>query len=388
MYGRFTTHQCDNLETALSDPLPFKLCCSRPEYAFVYPDVFEFGKCEYLGSVDTFLDYPLVGSSEVSVWGLTNSFLHVLTTCFEGGMNVYRNQKDPSSQCALRPDDALYYNGAHVLRIQSKTETTDLNENELIDKLAPDAHLQFPRGCDEILGMCTSTRVARVYRIKYHPGDGTYSVTLLESFGFSTLQNRVGFLVFLAKYFRSVASVRGPTVFSHLIPGIRMRTPNGHHVTYTVDASGLACIRKEFNLQANIPLNHMATVFQAKLPNVEWGRVTSRRAKTVELVRVGFTLKQALRDRLISVDGVIQNIRDALDQLHSIGFAHCDVKMDNVFVDRKAPYVAFLGDLEFLRPANGPPPESIRIPTGCNPRTALELDEAQFTRFCREVTTF
>jgi hypothetical protein len=194
--------------------------------------------------------------------------------------------------------------------------------------------------------------------------------------------------VFLAKYFRWVVSIRGPTADFHLVPGNRKSTPNGHHVTYTVDASGRACVLKEFNLKANIPLQHMATVFQAKIPNVQWGRVTDTRAKTVELIRVGFTLKQAVRDRLISVDGAIQNIRDALDQLHSIGFAHCDVKMDNVFVDRQAPYVAFLDDLEFLRPVNDPPPKSIRIPTGCHPRTALELDEAQFTRFCSEVICF
>jgi hypothetical protein len=272
-----------------------------------------------------------------------------------------------------------------VLRIESKTETNDLNEIELIDRLAPDAHLQFPRGSDEILGLCISTRASRVYRIKYHPGDGTYSAISLVSFGFSTLQNRVDFLVFLAKYFRWVASVRGPTVAFHLVPGIRKQTPNGHHVTYTVDASGRACILKEFKLDTDIPLHHMAIVFQAKLQNVEWGRVKNPLARTVELVRVGFTLKQALRDRLISADGVIQNIRDALDQLHSIGFAHCDVKVNNVFVDREAPHAAFLADLEFLRLLNDPPPNSIRIPRGFHPSTALELDEAQFTRFCSDV---
>jgi hypothetical protein len=388
MFDRFTTHQCDNLEIALSEPLPFKLCCRLAEYVHGYPEVFELGDCEYGFSVDSFLHYPLVGRSEVSVWSLTNSFLHILNSCFLGGMNIYRNQKDPSSQKALRPDDVLYYNGAHVLRIESKTETNALKEKELIDMLAPEAHLQFPRGSDQILGLCISVEAVRVYRITYHPGAGAYSINHLESFGLLDLRNKVGLLVFLAKYFRWVVSIREPTVAFHLVPGIRTLTPNGHYVTYTVDASGHACILKQFNPKADIPLAHMATVFQAKLPNVQWGRVKDSDEKTVELARVGFTLKQALRESLISVDVVIQNIRAALDQLHSIGFAHCDVKMDNVFVDREAPYAAFLGDLEFLRPVNDPPPNSIRIPDGCHPRTALELDEAQFTSFCSHVRLF
>lgn len=38
--------------------------------------------------------------------------------------------------------------------------------------------------------------------------------------------------------------------------------------------------------------------------------------------------------------------------MHSLGFAHTDIKVDNVFV---ANGVAFLDDLEYLRDVNGPP---------------------------------
>jgi hypothetical protein len=38
--------------------------------------------------------------------------------------------------------------------------------------------------------------------------------------------------------------------------------------------------------------------------------------------------------------------------LHGLGFAHTDIKVDNVFV---ANGVAFLGDLEYLRDVSGPP---------------------------------
>ena len=38
--------------------------------------------------------------------------------------------------------------------------------------------------------------------------------------------------------------------------------------------------------------------------------------------------------------------------MHGLGFAHTDIKVDNVFV---AGGVAFLGDLEYLRDMDGPP---------------------------------
>ena len=38
--------------------------------------------------------------------------------------------------------------------------------------------------------------------------------------------------------------------------------------------------------------------------------------------------------------------------MHGLGFAHTDIKVDNVFV---ANGVAFLDDLEYLRDVNGPP---------------------------------
>jgi hypothetical protein len=63
-----------------------------------------------------------------------------------------------------------------------------------------------------------------------------------------------------------------------------------------------------------------------------------------------------------------------MTDLHSLGFAHTDIKVDNVFVQRG---VAFLDDLEYLRDVGGPPRNDGRGVTEAV-ATAGEQDIAQF----------
>ena len=63
-----------------------------------------------------------------------------------------------------------------------------------------------------------------------------------------------------------------------------------------------------------------------------------------------------------------------ITELHRLGFAHTDIKVDNVFV---ANGVAFLDDLEYLRDVGGPPrPDGGGLTQAVV--TAGDQDEAQF----------
>ena len=89
-----------------------------------------------------------------------------------------------------------------------------------------------------------------------------------------------------------------------------------------------------------------------------------------------------MRERLVSRDVVARQIRDGLDQLHNLRIAHCDIKPENVFVDCQT-LIAFIDDLEYVRPIDAPVPEHIELPQNTNISSARELDEAQYESFCR-----
>ncbi len=90
----------------------------------------------------------------------------------------------------------------------------------------------------------------------------------------------------------------------------------------------------------------------------------------------------AIRKNYIAKEQVIDNIRSALDELHNIGFAHCDLKLSNCFYDRDAR-CAFLDDLEYLTLLEESPPD-VRVSFPL-PDTARELDELQFVEFVKEI---
>ena len=77
-------------------------------------------------------------------------------------------------------------------------------------------------------------------------------------------------------------------------------------------------------------------------------------------------------------------MQKVLDELHSLGRAHCDLSLNNVFIDDAG--VVFLGDLEYLSPLNDSPAfvNIDRLPHGtvsASVKTALELDNLHFQRF-------
>ena len=83
---------------------------------------------------------------------------------------------------------------------------------------------------------------------------------------------------------------------------------------------------------------------------------------------------------------MIEQVRLGLDELHSIGLAHCDISVDNVLIDDNG--VVFLGDLEYLTPVNEPAPHFTRLPAGVTAdqvQSAGHLDDWQFEVFSAQV---
>ncbi len=72
-------------------------------------------------------------------------------------------------------------------------------------------------------------------------------------------------------------------------------------------------------------------------------------------------LRDALRVRHMDKRKVLNQIRSGINQLHANGYAHCDLYVDNIFVDSEEDGGSvFLGDLEYCRRKDEKPPTDIR----------------------------
>ena len=101
-------------------------------------------------------------------------------------------------------------------------------------------------------------------------------------------------------------------------------------------------------------------------------------------------MSSALAKGYITRDAVVNGVRDALNQLHEKGWAHCDVHMDNVFVSTDASHTVFLGDLEYLVRTDGCViPHNLRLASAApDSFTPVELDELQFIELTLAVNSF
>ena len=121
-------------------------------------------------------------------------------------------------------------------------------------------------------------------------------------------------------------------------------------------------------------------IYAAKLPNVEQGVM---HINSITITTIGRRLKDAIYLHQVDKAGALEGARRAVEQLHAIGIAHCDICTDNIFVNIETN-VVFLGDLEYCRPLGEAPPLYIRRgdPTA---RTAQELDIIQLAKLRLEL---
>jgi hypothetical protein len=97
--------------------------------------------------------------------------------------------------------------------------------------LNQDAHLVFPRGHQSILGIVSAGGLIDIVEIAA-VGIGSFSTRLLKSFNLATIPGKVRFLETLVRFLRYVVTIDGPNQSFHLVPGVRRKTPNGHHITW------------------------------------------------------------------------------------------------------------------------------------------------------------
>jgi hypothetical protein len=167
----------------------------------------------------------------------------------------------------------------------------------------------------------------------------------------------------------------------HLVPDVRRRTRNSHHVTFLSRG-----IYKEFDHSklSEINMEAIRTVYDLKLNNVETGTVNGR---SITITRVGSKLIDAMRARCMDLEQVYNEMCLGVRQLHDHNYAHCDICVDNIFVDsvEDGGHV-FLGDLEYCRLKTDRPPANIR--RGDNKaRTAEELDNFQLEKIKDEIAS-
>lgn len=195
----------------------------------------------------------------------------------------------------------------------------------------------------------------------------------------------MSFVVLLTILVRWILSLSAPREEFHLIPGIRLKTRNGNHVTFLADGilkefKNNACVDTIRDIYAQVR-HYENGQWRIRLPNVEWGRAN---CNSITIERVGKRLVDAMREYGLGKPDVLRQVEAGINQLHGIGFAHCDLCTDNIFVDEEG--VVFLGDLEYCTKGTSPPPTNLRR-LDARATTAGQLDRFQFEKLDEELTT-
>lgn len=301
-----------NLNDVVQTDMSYKIAITRQKYVDMFPEVFELGECEYQGGIDTLLDHILVGNvglSEMTTIGRNNSFLTVFDACCN--FELYRDQVDPSSVALKRPDDTVVANGAVSFKEEAKGNRIDMEvaRRELTEKFSPDAVRLFPSGSHSIFGMTTFPHVINLYSIRLTAA-GVYASDLITNFDMRQLDERVRFVKAVFKMAEWMCGIKGPNQHFHLVPGVRRETTNGHHVTWTAD-----CLLKELKLGGRRcttgamykePLEFIASIYAAHLPNVEWGTV--QQPNLLRVTRIGHVLRSAITVGMITKAKAVEDV--------------------------------------------------------------------------------
>lgn len=375
-----SVHKIPNLNDALNTELAFKIPVIDSRWVEKYPDVLCHASAEHYNSVDTWLNRGWGFASETSVTSLDQCWISIINSCLRGTA-LYLNQHDPSSAIRVRPDTTILRHNALLVKGEAKLSEAEMEtaKNQLLKSFFSGAVRCFPRSSQTaILGVTTCSTKASMYKISYN--NGRFSAILHRDYNLQVVHtDRLLFIVDIFKAMRWMTTVDSPISKFHLVPSVRRRTRNGHHVTWCNRG-----ILKEYHNPREHLIDRIVTVYGHKLSHVEWGEAVPDDANAIIITRVGSQLEDALAAGDINRDDAVAHIRLAVEELHNIGFAHCDIVMDNVFVDNDG--VAFLDDLEYLTPVNDPAPANARWNSDAHPGlSATELDTLLMKSFVLEV---
>jgi hypothetical protein len=369
-------HRDESFLDVLRRPLPFKIPVVNKRHVVKYPNIFEYGEAEYDVAVDAWVG--AVGcslKSERTVIG--DDLLWQRTLQLLCNLALVLSERDASSEIYQRPGFTALCLGALVLKAEAKCDVKDMGTTikDMIDRFHPCARLLLPDGCAEIPGIATSLQGASIHRI--YCAEGTFQQELVKDYVLLTEMGRVEFICDIFKIAMWIEAQVGPVQHFHLVPDVRVRTRNGHYITLKKDG-----VLKEFRYGQDYTaaISHIKAIYEARLPNVEHG-VTHR--ESVTITRIGRRLKEAIYLQGLDKREALDGARSGVQQLHAIGMAHCDICVDNIFVELETG-VVFLGDLEYCRLMGDAPPAGIRRGDPAA-RTAQELDDLQLARLRDEL---
>lgn len=309
----------EDLAAVLASNLSYKIAVTHAKFVESFSDTFELGDCEYGFAVDSLLQHTLVGSagpSEVTTTSRNANFLAIFECCC--GFVVYRDQVDPSSTVRKHPDDTLVYNGCVCLKNEAKADARDaaVARKELIDKLSRDALRVFPANSQSIFGMTTFPNLINIYSIGFNASSNSFFTTLLSTFNMGHLQNRVRFVKAVFKIAEWIFSVPGPHEEFHLVPSVRMMTPNGHHITWTkgyllkelkLHKTGRTRVAAEEAANMRLTMDRISDIYAAHLDNVSWGTVEL--PNLLKVTRIGFMLERAILANMITKEKALADVR-------------------------------------------------------------------------------
>ena len=364
----------------LSKPLPFKIPITRQSHIDMFPTVFELGYGEYNESIDLWLGHPLMSlTSEQAVVILDGMWQYLFKVVAMA--DILLDQHDASSDTRFRPDFTAMLNGVLVMKGEAKAVLTEMmaSRNDLIKKFHSSAYKLFPSGCSSIPAVLTCNEQIQLFSLSYF--HRKYTMGLAKTYNVLEISSRVEFISDIFRILVWVLSQVNPVDCFHLPPGVRTRTRNGHHITLLAEG-----IFKEFdhNKLSQIEMDTIRTIYSLKLPNVEWGTVNGR---SITITRVGSTLSDAIRVRHLNREDVFEQVSRGIAQLHANGFAHCDICVDNIFVDSlEEGGQAFLGDLEYCGGKDSKPRSGTKR-TDVRAKTAEELDNFQLVKLRDELAS-
>ena len=243
----------------------------------------------------------------------------------------------------------------------------------------------FPRGHNFFIGITSCETKTNLYYITWNAIDAKFDTgEPKRENDLSTMYGRVSLIVNIFKICRWEITITAANTAFHLVPVVKLVTPNNHIVQWVSDG-----LIKEFNANVSeTSMVAMAGIIEARLGHVEWGRRIEG-TKAIKIDILGYMVRQYyMRLGPTSIrrqfkDKILREVRLGLNELHSAGYAHCDLCLDNVFYDDSSDRV-FLGDLEYLTPLDAAhPAKNIRLPPGSVtfvvPQTAQGCDELGYS---------
>jgi hypothetical protein len=350
----YESNICNSAHEALITGLPFKLPTLNEGYVRSFGDFFELGSGDAQVCIDWWLYHHVGGESETTVTSMDSGWLGFLE--IGTGCQLLRDETHESSVGATRPDGTILKNGALVGKVETKygAQHHHIALKELLDKNFIGVEKLFPIGSLQYVGIATTSALNSINFISFDRVTRTFKSELFQEYVVSSLPQRVKFLVDIAKLGRWIAGVRRPSTTFHLIPDRKIKTTNNHTIIWTKDG-----LLKQFQTETDLQrtgkggcvseeqLSRMHFIHSRNLAHVETGKPTRSSKRDVLITRIGVMLEKALKEGVIPRERAIADVEAGVSELHECGFAHGDLRLENVFVDTAG---AFLDDLEYLTP--------------------------------------